>query len=446
MSCKNKKDKCMSLSVGKRKASLFSLLVVSVLAISSCDQSDQSIDISIDQPPKRSFEDQVGTRFSVIKSVSFQSPVIKQVPVNFATIALAIWGAIGRDDQGKLYLGASSDVGADSTAFLYQFDPVSLVSIPQGDTLEQLQSAGLYKPGMTQNKLHSKFYQADDGYIYFASFDEQGVEAGVNPIWGGHLWRKLANDTHWQHLLSAQEGLVAVNAGAGYVYALGFWDHVLYQFDTRTQQIKQVVVGSVKGHMSRNLLVDQRGHAFVPNIATDDTGTIVSHLNEYDSSLNLVGSWLMPSYIKEDMGKHHGIIGYTSRADGSIVFTTSDGGLYVLDPGSSGEEKLTYRGMMHPSGEAYIPSLFSLDGKDFLAGVANLPGGSGYEWIIYELQYGVAATYALDNSTMAPFLYGTLTRDDAGNFYLVGGRKDKNSRRFKPVLLQIPLESLWSIE
>ena len=61
----------------------------------------------------RSFEDQVGTRFTPVKSFSFETPKVQRIPLDFAEQTSAIWGAIGRDDAGSLYFGASTAVGAD---------------------------------------------------------------------------------------------------------------------------------------------------------------------------------------------------------------------------------------------------------------------------------------------------------------------------------------------
>ena len=143
------------------------------------------------------------------------------------------------------------------------------------------------------------------------------------------------------------------------------------------------------------------------------------------------------------MAGHHGIVGYTSMESGNILFTTSDGGLYEINVFSTSEDKLSYKGMMHPEGKAYIPSLFPLDGKNLIAGVGRVAGKKGYYWIIYELKSRYAATYKLNtDDIMRPLFYGTLTRDNDGNFYLVGGRK-KNEGGTGPILAVIPVESLW---
>ena len=429
-------------SVGVKIARALSITALPLTILGGCGKAAENYQQAT---PLRSFENQVGTRFTRVDSVSFTTPEIKEVPLNFTAGGKSIWGAIGRDDKGKIYLGASTSEGIESTAFLYQYDPKTSLVVPQGDVVTQLKRLGLHKPGMGQNKLHSKFYQADDGYMYFTSFDEQGEDTGKNPIWGGHLWRKKDADTQWEHLAATPEALIAVNLAGQYVYALGYWDHVLYQFNTRNQQLKRVVVGSVAKHVSRNFLVDPNGHAYVPSVATSREGEVQAFLNEYDIDLNLLGSYTMPSYQGKRMSGHHGIVGYTSMAGGNIVFTTSDGGLYELNAGSSTADKLTYLGMMHPEGSAYIPSLFPLDGKNLIAGVGRASSSKGYEWIIYELQSRFGATYELDTSNIGrSLLYGTSTRDDDGNFYLVGRSKAKSGKGSRPVVVQIPLRSLWS--
>jgi hypothetical protein len=417
------------------------LIAIFLFTVGGC--GNESGDFG-ERSPLRSFENQVGTRFAPIESFSFKPPEIIEIPFSSDPRSNAIWGAIGRSDQGNIYLGASARSGEDSTAFLYQYDPKSGAIEPQGDVLDQLKRAGLYKPGMGQNKLHSKFYQADDKYVYFASFDEQGEEKGINPTWGGHLWRKKESDQDWQHLLATQEALIAVNLAGNYVYALGYWDHVLYQFDTRNSNTKRVVVGSLPNHVSRNFIVDPRGHAYVPKVTMDQAGNVQSYLNEYDVNLNLVGSYPMPSYRAKHMGGHHGIVGYASMKNGDIVFTTSDGGLYELEVFSTSAEKLKYLGLMHPAGKAYIPSLFPLDGESLVAGVGRTPGKKGYEWILYEFQTGFSATYSLDAGDLPKsLLYGTQTRDDEGNFYLVGKQKGSDGEGARPVLLMISADSLW---
>ena len=67
--------------------------------------------------------------------------------------------------------------------------------------------------------------------------------------------------------LAVPEALIAV-AGAGrWIYTLGYFNHVLYQYDCETGKHQSITVGAVGGHISRNFFCDIRGHAYVPRLA-----------------------------------------------------------------------------------------------------------------------------------------------------------------------------------
>ena len=95
--------------------------------------------------------------------------------------------------------------------------------------------------------------------------------------------------SEWEHLLKTKEALIAVGGGGRWVYALGYFGHVLYQFDTQTKQVQSVRVGSVGGHISRNFLVDLNGHAYVPRIRPRPTAenpkALAAELVEWDEQL-----------------------------------------------------------------------------------------------------------------------------------------------------------------
>jgi hypothetical protein len=297
---------------------------------------------------------------------------------------------------------------------------------------------------MRQNKLHSKFYQANDGYIYFSSFDEGGESEGVNPTWGGNLWRKKPHDINWEHLLATEEALVAVNTNGRFVYALGYWDHVLYQFDTQTEEVNRVVVGSVKEHVSRNFIVDELGHVYVPRLTENDFNEIEAYLIEYDTRLNQIASYPMPEYKSDNMNSHHGIVAYTSMKNGDIFFTSSEGSLFQIKPFIEDHSKLINKGYMHPDGEAYIASLFTIDGIDVLVGVGKKKenkekrGKKKYEWIVYDASYDLSNAIELPmNYINKPLLYGSLTRDEAGKIYLCGWSKLNNT--YQPLFLYLTI-------
>ena len=151
---------------------------------------------------------------------------------------------------------------------VFEYDSSAGKLTLRGDIVARLQQAGQYRDGEGQMKVHSKFVQADDGWLYFASMDEQGEHENGSklPTWGSHLWRLQPDGDRWEHLLAAPEGLIAVSGGARWIYTLGYFKHILYQYDTTNGKVNSIVVGSVDGHISRNFLSDQDGHVYVPRL------------------------------------------------------------------------------------------------------------------------------------------------------------------------------------
>jgi len=412
-----------------------------LLSLSACDTDigpKEELDIVF-----RSFDKKIGTRFTPLPKDLFAIPKLTEIVFEHAGNADAIWGATGSDDQGNIYFGASTHGVENQTAYLYQYEPEKGGITRQGDVLEQLKTNGVFSKGMGQNKLHSKFYQANDGYVYFSSFDEGGEREGVNPTWGGHLWRKKPSASQWEHVFSSEEALIAINTNGRFVYALGYWDHVLYQYDTQTNRKKRVVVGSLNQHVSRNFLVDEFGHAYVPKVIKNNFNEVEVYLNEYDVTLNLIGSYPMDSYRQQDMNEHHGIVGHTSLENGNIIFTTSEGGMYQINTHSQGDEKLSYKGTMHPNGQAYIPSLFSFSGESYVAGVGR--SIKGYEWIVFDLDSGMAVNQPLNTDGLKGLLlYGSLTKDSEGHFYLGGWVSKENNVRgykgYRPIFIKLSID------
>ena len=423
----------LAKSIARHVILSFGLMII----LSGCEQPAEVEDKIV--LPERSFANKAGTVFTPLPHDLFAAPTVTEIKIDVPDSIDALWGATGRDDSGKIYFGTSSHGGDYGSAFLYQYAPETGVMVHQSDVVTELKRNNVYSEGMRQNKLHSKFYQADDGYLYFSSFDEGGEAEGINPTWGGNLWRKLPNDKHWQHVFATEEALVAVNTNGRYVYALGYWDHVLYQYDIKTAKTKKVIVGSTQMHASRNFIVDDLGHAYVPKLIVNDINEIEVLLAEYDSQLTLVATYPLPSYQSDDYEKHHGIVGYTSMKNSDIYFTSADGGLYHIKPFDKSAKKVQYKGMIHPDGSAYIASLFSIDGESILFGVSKKKN-SKYEWIIYDsnLQQAISVLMPLKD-IKKPLLYGSLTRDNNGDFYVVGWQKIEGSGH-TPLLLKVALD------
>ncbi len=384
-----------------------------------------------------SYEELTGTTFLPPPKDLLRSPRVRELEVPDAPDATSIWGATGRDVRGHIWVGVSAR-SPGMSAYLFEYDPDADRWHDRGAVADQLKTAGIYRVGEGQIKIHSKIIAAEDGLLYFASTDEEGESAdgAVLPRWGGHLWRLHPDSLRWEHLSAVPEGLVAVNGVGRYVYALGYWNHVLYQFDTSTQAIRRTVVGSVAGHVSRNFLVDARGHAYVPRVSTRPDGNVGAQLIEYDTDLQPVAATPLEFYLgRGSVEANHGVVGLAYLSDGRLVFTTHVGQLYVIDPHGSGPAVVKPLGSFHPQGEAYAPSLFSLGGSSLIAGVAQRR--NQFDWVVFELSTGIAAAYPFDTKGLEKvLLYGSITRDNLGRAYLVGWASNGAGGQ-RPLALQI---------
>jgi len=307
----------------------------------------------------------------------------------------------------------------------------------------ELKYAGLYRNGEGQIKIHTKIVQAEDGYLYFASFDEEGESPGDGVVskWGGHLWRLRPGNRHWEHIRSVPQALVAVAGSGNWIYALGYWDHILFQYDTRKRTWRQIRVGSVREHVSRNFVVDLHGHAYVPRAREWLPSDAMAHPNEafsvelveFDTNLKEVGSTPL-QYYTDTSHDSHGLIGLSYLADGSIVISTHIGYLYRITPSDSGAARVDALGWLHPDGGSYASSLFPIDGTRYLAAAVNVAGR--LDWIVYDLLNKRSQAQKLPLRAENLLLYGSSTRDNEGRFYVVG-RQPGAPGHNKPLLLQI---------
>ncbi len=392
--------------------------------------------------PVRSFVARTGSVFTSLPSNPYAAPRITEIEVPPFPGAHAIWGATGRDDHGHVWFGVSAD-GGERSAHLFEYDPDHHRMWARGDVLANLRRIGPARSGESQIKIHSRIIPADDGYLYFTSTDEDGEQkdGSAPPIWGSHLWR-LRPDSRpddWEHLLAVPEGLTCAAGVGRWIYALGLWNHVLYRHDTAGEPLRRVVVGSVAGHMSRNIVVDTNGHVYVPRVHRQPgTGALLAHLVEFDPGLNEIAATPLDNYANgSNPTPAHGIIGLVYLKDGAIVIATGIGFLHRITPRSDDPARIEPLGWFHPNGAAYTPSLFTWDGAGFLVGLAA-PAGEPWhwQWIVFDLTRGHSAAsdfrHGLHEHTL---LYGSLTRDNAGRFY-VAGRTTLNTGAKRPLLLQ----------
>ena len=368
----------------------------------------------------------------------FQPPQVRELKLPEIPEAESIWGATGRDTRGHIWIGVSTR--RDGTgAHLLELDPKTDAWTDHGNVVDQLKRAGLYSQGKGQIKIHSKIIQAEDGWLYFASMDEEGENpvGSVLPKNGSHLWRIHPVRGNWEHLFAAPEGLVGAGGVGRFVYALGYWNHVLYQYDTRSRQKRRVLIGAVDGHVSRNFLADIRGHAFVPRVTKRADGTYAAALIEYDAQLKQIGVTELQYYLANGSPEqNHGIVGIAYLPDRRLAFTTHRGQIYEITPADTGPAIVTARGWMHPSGEAYAPGLYAFGGDAWISGITQR--GAAFEWVVRNLaDPGTARAFPIGvGSLRNVLLYGSVTTDNAGRVYAVGWA-DNGRGGQRPLVLQI---------
>lgn len=366
------------------------------------------------------------------------APNVTRVVLPETPGAHAIWGATGQDSRGNVWFGVASADTPDPSGHLFEYDPVRGLMTTRGDVNGQLRRLKLSRdPKEHQAKIHSRILEGPNGYLYFASMDEEGEsESRLRlPTWGGHLWRMRIATGQWEHLAATPEALIAVARGGRYIYALGYWGHLLLQYDTTTGAVKTLRVGSVDAHISRNFLADDRGHAYVTRLSSTPSANgkrvIDVALVEFDAGMREVAATPMDTsaYIQgDDANGSHGIIGIQQMADRAMYFTTHRGHLFrVVPPAlpSQAAAAVSALGPMHPEGPMYLPGLFTPDGGSRLSAVARHP--SGWQWLDCRLAPSLSCTawpLAIEGMSAdimeRTLLYGSVTRDSSGGHYLVG--------------------------
>jgi len=362
----------------------------------------------------------------------FSPPRVSELKLPDISGARSVWGATGRDTRGHIWIGVSMS-GSRTGAHLLEYDPGCDLWTNHGSVIDHLSRSD----GIGQMKIHSKIVQASDGWLYFASMDEEGenAQSSTLPKNGGHLWRIFPGKKNWEHLFSVPEAIIAVSGVGRYIYALGYWDHVLFRYDTQTKQSRRITVGSSDGHVSRNFLADIRGHAFVPRIMKQVDGTCSAYLVEYDNQLNEIGETVLDYYLgKGSPEQNHGIVGIAYLPDHRMMFTTHLGQLYEITPNDSGPALVQAMGWIHPSGSVYAPGLYALGGNTWIGCITQR--GQTFEWVVFDSANPTKPSQAFPielGSLRSVLLYGSITTDDAGRIYAVGWA----SGGPRPLILQI---------
>ncbi len=402
----------------------------------------------VEQPA--SYEELMGCKFTPVDQAPLDKISVRLIPVPDFPGRAAIWGATGRDRQGHIWFGASADGIKKPSAHLFEYDPETDKVTDCGDVMTELRRDDRAKPDEGQAKIHSRIVQGEDGHLYFASMDEQGElpDGSRQPTWGGHLWRLRMPDRKWEHLKTTQEALIAVAGYGSRMHTLGYFNHIVSQYNCKTRVSRSAAVGSVGGHISRNFFCDHRGHLFVPRLKEASKGGVIrTTLVELNPDLVQVAENPLEHYTETRDENSHGLTGCQPLADKSIVFTTDQGFLYQVTPRDGKPAEVQELGWFHPKGQSYVASLFTSDGLSHLMGMA-LPSSETkkqYEWLVYDLKERRSRATPLTLPTLPgqalskPLFYGSNTRDDAGNCYL--GGVSFHSDRMHPLFVQVRREA-----
>lgn len=422
----------------------------------------------------RSWAQQAGTVFAEFEPTEPRTLRVRSIGIPDFPGTFAIWGSSGWDDLGNILLGVSTVWTSEApqpSARVYRYTPAAQQLELIGDVVGQLKQLGINReeslelgPGgeilpfgtggtptlckECQMKVHSRFVTMDDGWTYFASMDEwdEREDGSRLPHWGSHLWRYSASAEKWEKIHSVPEALIAVSGVGRYLFAVGYFGHVLYRFDTQTDQWLRTEVGSSGGHITRNILSDARGHAFVPRVsriepATDSKLNYSVELVEFDENLTEVCVTPLKHYSVTPDSDSHGITAISYLADRALVFTTADGFLYHIVPDGKAS-KVVELGWIHPAGKSYAASLFPLDGKRYLCGVTK-KDAAGFEWYTYDMERKASVVQPFVISDIPAhgmknvLLYGSNTRGPNGQFYLVGCYQTQDGSRQFPLCLEV---------
>jgi hypothetical protein len=354
-----------------------------------------------------------------------------------------------------MYFGVSAADVDDPTARLFRYAPKEERFEDLGSVNNQLDRLKLRKTDPfpeTQMKIHSKIFDAGDGRIYFSSQDEheESSDGSKNALFGGRLFSMDINSKQWECPLATSEGLIATAAGPRYVYCLGYFGHVVYQYDTKKRSVRSIALGTYRGHASRNLFIDHREHCYAirlkeysgsetSGVSTINDVRVRASLVELDTELGEAAEWPLDDYQPSDSLDSHGITGFAKLTDGNIVFVTHSGALWRLVVGGK-SSKLERLGWVHPEGPAACESLFAPTGKDYVMGFTQLASGP-YEWFVFDLKNKRSTILRLSmdsrDTLSQPTLlvYGCDTLDDAGRVYVTGWKRSGND--FVPVVFQL---------
>jgi hypothetical protein len=122
--------------------------------------------------------------------------------------------------------------------------------------------------------------------------------------------------------------------------------------------------------------------------------------------------------------------------NGDMYFVTAVGALYKISQ-TNNSHQVSFEIFLSETNEVggYFPSLFSINGENFLVALGRLANSKYYSWFVYETSTKTTAIYDLKTFDNKNLLYGSVTRDDLGNIYVVGVDQ-KIKKTHEPVILK----------
>ncbi|MDB4543022.1 hypothetical protein N9241_02145 [bacterium] len=429
------------------------ILCAVLLGSSACEQSlpEGASSQVIDTPTiiERSYEARIGTAFDTPDSPPITGVVATEIELP-AEGGDSIWGALGVTAETNVWAGISGS--GSKGGQLLSLKAVDNVARSRGSVADQRIPDQSPEANQTQSKIHSRIREADDGFVYFTSMDEtnESWRDKQLPQYGGRLWRLKPGQKAWEQVMTTPEALIALETTGRYVYALGYWGHVLYQFDTSSGRTERLQIGSDCGHVSRNFLVDLREHVYVPKVVSKPGSTecraedMTVSLVEVSPTMQVVAAHALPDYLGISAAhQSQGITAYAYRQDESIIFSTMNGDLYHLIAHGRQPALILPLGNMLPGTKSKVTNLVSLDGKSLLGAAVMLRGKQekGLHWLVHDTSTTDTRTIPINlPADLQPFkavlLYGSGIRDGQGHVY-VGGRIQHQSGRIRPLLLRL---------
>jgi hypothetical protein len=230
---------------------------------------------------------------------------------------------------------------------------------------------------------------------------------------------------------------------------------VLYQYDTVSKSIKTVKLGTYKGHSSRNIFMDARGHVYgirarlahsyeFEGVYPIGQDRVRVSLVELDTQMQEIHDWPLDDYSPTGSTDSHGLTGFSEMSDGTIVFVTHSGALWQIRQ-IDGQSTLERLGWMHPQGKSYCASLIAPTGERYVCGLATISEGP-YEWIVFDTKLKGSVVLPLDSKSQAILkqpkllLYGSDTLDDNRCGYLVGRKQSAKGNAMEPVVVRVSWE------